>query len=145
MCEMKFRLWDNDNHEYFKVGFGSNIAPRGWQWFNIQSSGEIITGVDDDVDEPAHKDRFLLEQFTGLKDKNGKKEVYKGDIALDDNGDKWVMEWDDECACFCLVIAGKTLDSCGGDEILYARAVKAMEIIGDIHTNPELLKGEIRQ
>jgi len=68
MREIKFRAWDNNNNAYYKEG---RTKHGGWSWFNVQSDGTFVSGVDDEIDEPSHKSRFILEQFTGLKDKNG--------------------------------------------------------------------------
>lgn len=77
-----------------------------------------------------------IEQYTGLKDKNGK-EIYEGDIVLDyyDGDDAFIVEWDKDTASFILTdtnnIANVSFDNFYPD--------KDLEIIGNIHENPELL------
>ena len=74
-----------------------------------------------------------ISEFTGLTDKNGKK-IFEGDVVgrVWDNGDSFVYKviFDSNMCCF---IAERhsgfsTLDS-------------EFKIIGNIHDNPELLKG----
>ena len=91
-------------------------------------------------------------QFTGLHDKNGK-EIYEGDIVtmfaninklsdpmLSNAEPKYCLTtivYDD--AAFKITFEGKP------DAVLnhYSGAmVKNMEVVGNIHDNPELLKGE---
>jgi len=88
----------------------------------------------DDTDKPVFFDQETIEQFTGLHDKNGK-EIYEGDILENpDYEEAFVVEyhegmagyigWGDDKIAGCYLITG--------DEI---------EIIGNIHENPELLEG----
>ena len=74
-----------------------------------------------------------VEQYTGLKDKNGK-EIYENDILLDDIGEPcepWTVKFED----------GKFIGEIQGVvEDLFE--LTDLEIIGNIHENAELLEEE---
>lgn len=78
-------------------------------------------------------------QFTGLLDKNGK-EIYEGDIVANDFGNAYivnmVVEW-----CTDGYWALHEID---GDDTMHfvADYLKEIELIGNIHDNPELLTNE---
>lgn len=85
-------------------------------------------------------------QFTGLTDKNGNK-IFEGDIvqcveafALDKikKGECYVVDWFDEGAMFEIT---KGLDS---EDFNHCTELQ-FKIIGNIHDNPELLKGTKNQ
>lgn len=79
-------------------------------------------------------DDLILMQFTGLLDKNDK-EAYHKDIVRDEDGNTYLVEWDDKDAEFYL----KLIHGITGFSHLTASLVKEREVIGNIYENPELL------
>lgn len=92
-------------------------------------------------------------QYTGLTDKNGKK-IFEGDYWLDTDGDYLVYVVEFRNAQFCFVCYGTkgALMEYGYDENAGGFGeidcnpindfhLSTIEVIGNIHDNPELLKG----
>lgn len=79
-----------------------------------------------------------IQQYTGLKDKNGK-EIYEGDIlgGLYAGG---YIGWCERCKQFQYFGCKDECFACGGDVHWSELSVeKELEVIGNIHENPELL------
>jgi uncharacterized phage protein (TIGR01671 family) len=78
---------------------------------------------------------FIVEQFTGLHDKIGK-EIYEGDIIRWSGGDIGFVYWDDIDMKFNIknTISHWQLDNDG--------MLISIEIIGNIHEDPELMEGK---
>ncbi len=80
---------------------------------------------------------YVLMQYTGLKDKNGK-EIYEGDIIETENSlgvHKFAVEYnDDKAGYFCPHWVDDEYETTLG------QLPNHIEIIGNIFENPELLK-----
>ncbi|MCK1999962.1 YopX family protein [[Brevibacterium] frigoritolerans] len=75
-------------------------------------------------------------QYTGLKDKNGKR-IYEGDILNDQEDKPLYIEFSEEKAAFCFVDVFDPY----GKEYYTVRDLhyEDLEIVGNIFENPELL------
>lgn len=126
MREIKFRAWDKTSKKYrtFDGRHDTMTISRDGktEYYNLQNG--------------SGGDEYILEQFTGLHDKNGK-EIYDGDIL------KWLGHEVDNGRQIrperILVISDFIMHSynlrCLTDGL-----VNTLEVIGNIHENPELLE-----
>jgi uncharacterized phage protein (TIGR01671 family) len=133
MREIKFRAWDGqDMYQVDGLGF-YNDQP-------IAISG--ISNIDESRDVELPDDSVLM-QYTGLEDKNGT-EIYEGDI-LSDGKNHAVVTWSEgDLGYFLNDIDEHTHPRGSKDEPAYiiddSQGWIALEVIGNIYENKELLK-----
>lgn len=130
MSRIKFRVWDRatkkmhicgeDQHDSLYIHEDCTVS-----YYNLQNG----SGSDDNPSE----DGYNLMQFTGLNDIN-KSDIYDGDLLRDSDGNVLEVKWQPFSASWALW--GKR------SRFLFAhRCIDLLEIIGNIHENPELLEG----
>lgn len=135
MRELKFRAWDAESECYIDEKDWAGITPEGQNIWIVEEEEVSVLPI---------LGEFIIEQYTGLKDKNGK-EIYEGDIVEEkiDTGDydidgtyRYKVVWDDDMLCWSLdpnaTSIHKDLWECN----------QSIKVIGNIHENPELLGGE---
>lgn len=128
--EFKFRAWFIDKK--FKVLEGQKCSEQG-----ERTLLEFLQDVKDCADENGYD--FILMQFTGLLDKNGK-EICEGDIV------KYYVK--DEDKYYTNLVSFERGVFTIGDWINYPIGIAQklwycknnIEVIGNIYENPELIK-----
>jgi len=123
MRVIKFRAWDKKQEKMVPLAEPRYHNGVGGILMYAQFPFKEVSGWDKNGEE------YILMQFTGLKDKNGK-EIYEGDI-MNDKGIKFEVYWNQHNGNW----SRKNIS-----ELLAGETMKNSEIIGNIHENPELLK-----
>lgn len=161
MREIKFRAWDKTDKQ---------MAVPGHLTVTLHLEGDIVVYIGDDGGKkglweheiPEYQDRFVLMQYTGLKDKNGK-EIYEGDIVKQEDSVREVIwfsgtvginggEYADIHTGFATkIIFPEDYVEVGGIEGIAEKydfynyggnggiTTEDCEVIGNIYENPELL------
>jgi len=119
--EIKFRVWDNKYKNYAPLE-----CVMGFFWKNDKKNKKLILGGDF-----TEGYSFIIEQYTGLKDKNGK-EIHENDrVELDGFKPKeYTVEFIEGSFCFTHPnIKGYPIDI----NMVYGSTGPNVEIIGNIH------------
>lgn len=128
MRDIKFRVWDKDlklmhicgEDIHDSISFSQNNKAF---YYNLQNGCGSLT----------ENSSYVLMQYTGLKDKNGK-EIYEGDIVYilseDENA---TIIWDKDSTRYVIRFEGWCTDF----DSYYG---KDLEVIGNAYENPELLE-----
>ena len=133
MREILFRAYDTGRKEYLSNG-NLFIAINASKHPN---KSELYLDIISDADR--YKDRFVIEQYTGLTDKNGKK-IFDGDIVKTKNGRLCEVYWFKSPNMCGWDLKPIECDSPAPDKCdLFSS--QNLEVVGNIHDNPELLKG----
>ena len=142
MREIKFRTWKMHNGNLRRCVFSPfDIL----DYSHRHPEAPVMHNQDVNDIRDFMPDADVIEQYTGLKDKNGK-EIYEGDIVSEEfeyGGEKvktiWQVRWcDDACAFELHYASGFEVDDCS----LYADDEEDYEIIGNIHERHELLEAK---
>ena len=146
MRELKFRAWSKKHNRYLKI---TGVKYDGDKFAGVFVVYRTIGGIPDIIFlEP--KD-VILEQYTELKDKNGK-EIYEGDVVKYTYRKDYIGQVafgfvNDSEGYYIEKHYGWGIYSDGSDFSLgdYAdddMRCELVEVIGNIHENHELLEEE---
>lgn len=110
MRQIKFRAWDKEKKEWSSFIVGQVDYSTMITTLNVPENNNLI-----------------IQQYTGIKDMNGK-EIYEGDIvSFSENDFTWVIEWD-------------YLELMQLPGMSFHKNFSWVEVIGNINENPELLE-----
>ena len=136
MREIKFRVWFENVKRCEKKGDEIIWHTESYYDYDPIINNNGLLDVESGWDIFGNSDEnYFLEQYTGLKDKNGK-EIYEGDIVDDGYSHICKIRWSEHFTAF------EAINENDGYMTNIWFIAKYGEVIGNIHENSELLKKE---
>lgn len=125
MREIKFRAWDKEHKEWANYSITDNKLE-----FYVKEADRWK------IDQRGR--RFVLSQYTGLKNNNGEK-IYEGDIVRAVGFLKWigVAKYSDKNQAFVFEGIDKNYR---GNIVFMSQFDQGFKILGNIYENPELFE-----
>lgn len=120
MDRFKFRVWNKIEKTYSDIPYGSYALSDSGELFWIESNCDCSETNTED---------YIIEQCTGLRDKNGKP-IFEGDILDND----FLVVWKYLGWCFKAIRVRDSIP------IPFSLDMTEFEVTGNVHENEELLK-----
>lgn len=131
MSRFKFRIWDKTKNEWLGASDKNSVAFKG---FDLCGETLRLQQLPMDIED---KSKYVVEESVDLTDDEGIP-IYEGDI-IKSNGDEigvikyceglWLIEW----------------NSVGSSDLGdFSFEFNALQVIGNIHENPELIPKTLR-
>ena len=130
---IKFRVWDKKYKRFWReiepFHFILNNSDKHTTYESIDDFNEIVINLE----------RFEIQQFTGLKDKNGR-EVYEGDIIQNSIDHPILFEiiYHKQHAAFKQRLINKDFPRIQPSSLEFMNIMRVF-VVGNVFENPELL------
>lgn len=135
MREIKFRAWDEEKHKMFQVDAVFIAGCYSHRFSEFEETEGTSIGPGDHGEREIWESSNILMQYTGLTDKNGK-EIYEGDVVKKLSA-KGIRIGEIRFHHGAFVVIYPNIKSW---KLASERGQQAIEVIGNIYENPELLK-----
>ena len=133
MREIQFRAWYPEKHKMYEVA-------KVDMWGDLEQATCDLAAIDEELfDIYLHEVETM--QYTGLKDKNGKK-IFEGDILERGGFWGWYVAYED--GGFRKIPINTVQRINWEHSLLEQDTMYYWEIIGNIHDNPELVEEEMK-